>query len=91
MSALHVFEPKRFSFYHYLLTVVDHIRRLPRNRTMPEAERLYRENIALKAQLEAYEADLRRTAPRPTRLSLRMRAAQVFAYLFTRGFPVAWV
>ncbi|MGE5785080.1 MAG: transposase [Myxococcales bacterium] len=74
-----------FAFYHYLLTIVDRISRLPRNTTMPEAERLYRENIALKAQLDAYESDMRRTqSTKPKRQSLRMRAAQVFAYLLTR-------
>src|SRR5512133_2861856 len=65
--------------------LVDHISRLPRDTTMPEAERLCRENIALKAQLEAYECHLQRVAPtKGKRRSLRMRAAQVFAYLLTR-------
>jgi hypothetical protein len=41
-----------FGFYHCLLSAVDRVSRLPRNTTMPEAARLYRENIALKAQLE---------------------------------------
>jgi hypothetical protein len=42
-----------FGFYHLLLTTVDRVSHLPRNTTMPEAARLYRENIALKAQLDA--------------------------------------
>lgn len=41
-----------FGFYHCLLSAVDRVSQLPRNTTMPEASRLYRENIALKAQLE---------------------------------------
>lgn len=73
-----------FGFYHVLLSTVDRVSRLPRNTTMPEAARLYRENIALKAQLDALEAELaQRTEPAPTPMSTR--AAQVFAYLLTRG------
>jgi hypothetical protein len=34
---------------------VDRASRLPRDTTVPEAMRLYRENIALKAQLDALE------------------------------------
>ena len=56
-----------FGFYHVLLSTVDRVSRLPRNTTMPEAARLYRENIALKAQLDALEAELaQRTEPAPT-------------------------
>lgn len=73
-----------FGFYHLLQTTVDPVSRLPRNTTMPEAARLYRENIALKAQLDALEAELaQRTEPAPTPMATR--AAQVFAYLLTRG------
>jgi hypothetical protein len=73
-----------FGFYHLLLTTVGRVSRLPRNTTMPEAARLYRENIALKAQLDALEAELaQRTEPAPTPMATR--AAQVFAYLLTRG------
>jgi len=73
-----------FGFYHVLLSTLDRVSRLPRNTTMPEAARLYRENIALKAQLDALEAELaQRTEPAPTPMSTR--AAQVFAYLLTRG------
>lgn len=46
--------------------------------------RLYRENLALKAQLEA----LSHLTPRPklqARGQLRVRTAQAFAYLLTRG------
>jgi transposase len=51
---------------------------------MPEAARLYRENIALKAQLDALEAELaQRTEPAP--VPMATRASQVFAYLLTRG------
>jgi len=74
-----------FGFYHILLSVVDHVSRLPRNTTMPEAARLYRENIALKAQLDVLEILLARETPRrKRRASLRLRAAQVFAYFLNR-------
>ncbi len=39
---------------------MDRVSRLPRNTTMPEAMRLYRENIALKVQLDALGAKLER-------------------------------
>ena len=52
---------------------------------MPEAARLYRENIALKAQLDVLEARLKREEEKPKKKRpLRERAAQVFAYLLTR-------
>ena len=69
-----------FGFYHLLLTTVDRVSRLPRNTTMPEAARLYRENIALKAQLDALESELARVS-RPAPVSMSTRAAQAFAYL----------
>jgi transposase InsO family protein len=73
-----------FGYYHVLLSTVDRVSRLPRNTTVPEAMRLYRENIALKAQLDALEAELaQRTKPAPTPMATR--AAQVFAYFLTRG------
>ncbi len=73
-----------FGFYHVLLSTVDRVSRLPRNTTMPEAARLYRENIALKAQLDALEAELaQRTEPAP--VPMATRASQVFAYFLTRG------
>ena len=40
-----------FLFYHLLISLVDRVNRLPRDGVMPEAMRLYRENIALKAQM----------------------------------------
>lgn len=73
-----------FGYYHLLLSTVDRVSRLPRNTTMPEAARLYRENIALKAQLDALEAELaQRTEPAP--VPMATRASQVFAYFLTRG------
>ncbi len=73
-----------FSYYHVLLSTVDRVSRLPRNTTVPEAMRLYRENIALKAQLDALEAELaQRTKPAPVQMATR--ASQVFAYFLTRG------
>ncbi|MCB9610143.1 MAG: transposase [Polyangiaceae bacterium] len=82
-----------FGFYHCLITAVDKVSRLPRNSTIPEAARLYRENIALKAQLDVLELRLKRDEasgdnsirkPRRKR-PLKERAAQVFAYMLTRG------
>jgi hypothetical protein len=50
-----VLRTAEFFFYDLLLVLVDRVSRLPRGEAMPEAMRLYRENIALKAQLEALE------------------------------------
>jgi len=69
-----------FVFYHLLLSLVDHVSGLPRDMMVPEAMRLYRENIALKAQLEALERHLVRVETKRKRVSLAVRAAQVFAY-----------
>lgn len=80
--ALRTFE---LLFYHLLLSVVDRVSRLPRDSRVPEAMRLYRENIALKAQLDALERRLFLLEGRPKRVPLGLRAAQVFAYLLTRG------
>lgn len=74
-------------YYLVLLTAVDHVSRLPRNTTMPEAARLCRENIALTAS-DALEAELtQRIKPAPSlggdaRLA---GASQVLAYFLTRG------
>ena len=64
---------------------MDRVSRLPRDMTVPEAMRLYRENIALKAQLDALERRLFLMEGKPKRVPLGLRAAQVFAYLLTRG------
>lgn len=77
-----------FGFYHCLLSAVDRVSKLPRNTTMPEASRLYRENIALKAQLDVLELRLKReekAAGKKSKRTLKERASQVFAYLLTRG------
>ncbi len=88
-AALLTLRAVEFGFYHLLLTALDRASRLPRNTTMPEAARLYRENTALKGQLDALEAELaQRTEPAPTPMATR--AAQVFAYLAharRRAFP----
>jgi transposase len=73
-----------FGFYHCLLSAVDRVSRLPRHTTIPEAARLYRENIALKAQIDALESFVKTQVRTPKR-PLRVRAAQVFGYLLTRG------
>lgn len=74
-----------FLFFHLLLAIVDRVSRLPRDSQVPEAMRLYRENIALKAQLDALERRLFQLEGRPKQVPVRDRAAQVFAYLLTRG------
>jgi hypothetical protein len=78
-----------FVFYHVLISLVDRMSRLPRDTTIPEAMRLYRENIALKAQLDALERHLVmiETKRRRRRRSLLLRAAQVFAHLLTCRVP----
>ncbi len=78
------FRMLEFFVYHLLISLVDRVTRLPRYTTDPDAMRLYRENIALKAQLDALERHIvmMETKKRP---ALRLRAAQVFAYLLTRG------
>ena len=80
-----VLRTTEFVFYHLLLSLVDRVSRLPRDTTVPEAMRLYRENIALKAQLDALERRLFLMEGKPKRVPLGLRAAQVFAYLLTRG------
>jgi hypothetical protein len=80
-----LFRTAEFLFYHLLLSMVDRISRLPRNTMMPEAMRLYRENIALKAQLDAFSVHLSRLESPAVRVPIRTRAAQVFAYCLTRG------
>ena len=54
-----------FLFYHLLLTLVDRVSRLPREAPMPEAMRLYRENIALKAQLDVLAQHIARSEKKP--------------------------
>ena len=74
-----------FTFYRALIAAADAVCRLPRDME-PDVLRLYRENIALKAQLEAlhHEMTLRRGKKKPV-VSLSVRAAQVFPFLLTRG------
>ena len=74
-----------FLFYHLLLAIADRVSRLPRNTMMPEAMRLYRENIALKAQLDALGGHLLRLEKPAAPLPIQTQAAQVFAYFLTRG------
>jgi len=75
----------QFLVFHALIRVVDRISRLPRNSTPPEVMRLMRENIALKAQVRALVLGLKADKGRRPKVSMRTRAAQVFAYLLTRG------
>ena len=79
------FRSFEFLFYHLLLSIVDRIARLPRTTMLPEAARLYRQNIALKAQLDALEDHLARVENKRRAKPLSVRAAQVFALLLTRG------
>jgi len=71
--------------FHILISLVDRISRLPRNSNPPEVMRLLRENIALKAQVRALVLELKASKGVQPRVSLRTRAAQVFAFLLTRG------
>ncbi|MGH7298033.1 MAG: transposase [Polyangiaceae bacterium] len=73
-----------FFFYQLLLSAVDRVSRLPRDGVMPEAMRLYRENIALKAQLDVLRHQLA-LAKAPRRVRVGVRAAQVFAFFLNRG------
>lgn len=74
-----------FLVYHALVYVVDRVSRLPRSGVPPEVERILRENLALKAQVRALVLDLKSERGTRPKVSLRTRAAQVFAYLLTRG------
>ena len=74
-----------FTFYHLLICFVDRLSRLPRGSVPPDAMRLYRENLGLKVQLDALSAELTRVRGKKAHMSLRTRAAQVWAYLVTRG------
>ncbi len=80
--ALRTFE---FLVYHLLIVVVDRVSRLPRGSNPPEIMRLYRENLALKAQNGALLLELDAARGKRPKMPLRVRAAQVFAYLLTRG------
>ncbi len=75
----------QFLVFHALVRVVDRVSRLPRGGVQPEVERLLRENLALKAQIRALVLELKRERGSRPKVSLRTRAAQVFAYLLTRG------
>ncbi len=57
---------------------------------LPEAMRLYRENIALKAQLDALVDHLDRIENKRCPKPLSVRVAHVFAYLLTRGDEPFW-
>jgi hypothetical protein len=74
-----------FAFYHLLICLVDRLSRLPRDSCPPDAMRLYRENLALKVQLDALAAEVTRVRGKRAHVSLRTRASQVWAYLVTRG------
>ena len=75
----------QFLVFHALISVVDRVSRLPRGGVQPEVERLLRENLALKAQVRALVLELKSERGTRPKVSLRTRAAQVFAYLLTRG------
>jgi transposase len=79
------FRTFEFLFYHLLIVVVDRVSRLPRGSTPPEIMRLYRENLALKAQNGALLLELDAARGKRPKMPLRVRAAQVFSYLLTRS------
>ena len=69
-----------FTAYHLVIKAVDKISKLPRNSQPSDLERLYRENLALKAQLEAVKREIKPAVGAGRRLSFRTRAAEVFAF-----------
>ena len=79
------FHALEFLAYHLIISVVDRVSRLPRNSTPPEMMRLLRENVALKSQVRALVLELKAVNGKKPRVSRRTRAAQVLAYLLTRG------
>lgn len=80
-----VFRTFEFLFYHLLISFVDRVSRLPRNSTPPDVMRLYRENLALKVQNGALLLELNREKGKRAKMPMRVRAAQVFAYLLNSG------
>jgi transposase len=66
---------------------VDRLSRLPRDSVPPDVMRLYRENLALKVQVDALAAELVRVRGKKSPVSMRTRAAQVWAYIATKGNP----
>ena len=80
-----IIKTTQFLVYHLLIVVVDRVSRLPRSGVQPEVERLLRENLGLKAQVHALVLELKSERGARPKMSLRTRAAQVFAYLLTRG------
>jgi transposase len=80
-----IIKTTQFLVYHLLILVVDRVSRLPRSGVQPEVERILRENLALKAQVRALVLELKSERGSRPKVSLRTRAAQVFAYLLTRG------
>ena len=79
------FHALEFLAYHLIISVVDRVSRLPRNSTPPEMMRLLRENIALKSQVRALVLELKAVKGKKPDVLMRTRAAQVLAYLLTRG------
>ena len=75
----------QFLVYHAVVRIVDRVSRLPRSGMQPEVERILRENLALKAQVQALTLELKTDRGSHPAVSMRTRAAQVFAYLLTRG------
>jgi hypothetical protein len=75
----------QLAVFQVIIRTVDRISRLPRNSTPPEVMRILRENMALKAQIRALVLELKAEKGKHPRLSLTTRAAQVFAFLLTRG------
>lgn len=82
-----VFRTFEFLVYHLLIVVVARVSRLPRGSNPPEIMRLYRENLALKAQNSALLPELdaaRGKAPRATLRNSGLRMPWTSG--LTRGF-----
>ncbi len=75
----------QLAVFHLIISTADRLSRLPRNSSPPEVMRILRENMALKAQVRALLLELKSEKGSHPKVSLATRAAQVFAFLLTRG------
>ena len=80
-----MFRKLRFFAYWPLLIAVDAMSKIGYTLHPSELRRLYSENIALKAVNEVLRGELHRKHGKRAPVPIKVRAAQVFAYLITRG------
>jgi transposase len=79
------FRTLEFLFYHLLISFVDRVSRLPRSSPPSDIMRVHREDFALKAQNDTLLRELNTMRGKRAKMPMRVRAAQIFAYLLTRG------